>query len=53
VPIPPEKTAVNWVPLPVTTAEGLALKEEMLAGGTTVTVTVRVMGPPNPSAVRV
>ena len=53
LPVPPENTAVNWLPPPVTTADGLAPKEEMVAAGTTVTVTVRVTGPPRPLAVRV
>ena len=52
-PVPPEKTAVRRLPPPVTTDDGLAPKEVMLAGGTTVTVTVRVRGPPRPLAVRV
>ena len=53
LPVPPENKAVSWLLPAVATAEGFAVKEVMLPAGTTVTVTVRVTGPPRPLAVRV
>ena len=53
LPVPPENTAVSWLLPPDTTVDGFAPKEVMPAAGTTVTVTVRVWGPPRPLAVSV
>jgi hypothetical protein len=53
LPAPPVNSAASWLAPPSGTAAGLAENDWMAAAGTTVTVTVRVTGPPRPLAVRV
>jgi hypothetical protein len=53
VPVPPLKWADSWLLSPMATVVGEALKELMAGGGTTVTVSDWLKGPPVPFTVSV